>query len=113
MRLSARLTSFRSVRAAVCGLAVTAVLLAPVSAAQAQGSNGQPYLARDTEIEAILHQEMDPVFAAANIDGKLVKLYVVADPEPNAETGAGYNMIVTSSLIMQTKTPNELMGVLA
>ena len=31
----------------------------------------------------------------------------------NAETGAGYDMIVTTGLIMQTKTPNELMGVLA
>ncbi|MFI4973388.1 MAG: M48 family metalloprotease [Caulobacterales bacterium] len=114
MRLSARLSSpLRLFRAAVCGLAMTGVLLAPVGAAHAQNSSGQPYLARDTEIEAILHQEMDPIFAAANIDGKLVKLYVVADPDPNAETGSGYNMIVTSSLIMQTKTPNELMGVLA
>ena len=93
---------------------MTSALITPFSVAHAQEAG--PNIIRDTEIEEILHHEMDPVFAAANLDPKAVRLYVVDDstaPEPNAETGAGYDMIVTSSLIMQTKTPNELMGVLA
>ncbi|MGH6955110.1 MAG: M48 family metalloprotease, partial [Caulobacteraceae bacterium] len=53
-------------------------------------------------------------FAAANIDPKRVKLYVVADNDVvNAETGSGYNMLVFSGLILKTKTPDELEGVLA
>lgn len=95
---------------------MTSALISPFTAAHAQEAEAGPNIIRDTEIEEILHHEMDPVFAAANLDPKSVRLYVVDDstaPEPNAETGAGYDMIVTSSLIMQTKTPNELMGVLA
>jgi predicted Zn-dependent protease len=95
-------------------VAATSALLSPIASAHAQDGGGEQInILRDTEIEAILHQEMDPVFAAANIDPKLVHLYLVGDDEMNAETGAGYNMIVTTGLILQTKTPNELMGVLA
>ncbi len=102
----------RWLRAAIGVVAVAAAMMSPISVAQAQ-QGGQVNILRDTEIEAILHQEMDPVFAAANLDPKLVRLYLVGDDEMNAETGAGYDMIVTTGLILQTKTPNELMGVLA
>lgn len=103
----------RQLRASVGTLAVAGLLWAPSTLAQAQGEYFAPNIARDTEIEAILHEEMDPVFAAANMDPSRVELYVVDDPTLNAETGAGYHMIVNSGLIMQTKTPNELEGVLA
>jgi predicted Zn-dependent protease len=100
-------------RAAIGVLAMTGALVSPVGLAHAQSDGPQINILRDTEIEAILHQEMDPVFAAANIDPKLVRLYLVGDDEMNAETGAGYNMFVTTGLIEKTETPNELMGVLA
>ena len=104
----------RWLRAAVGMVAMAGVLAAPISVVHAQDGGGEQInILRDTEIEAILHQEMDPIFAAANLDPKLVKLYIVGDDEMNAETGSGYNMIVTTGLIMQCKTPNELMGVLA
>ncbi len=102
----------RGRRAGVGALAIAGVLVAPMTAARAQGE--QLNIVRDTEIEEILHQEMDPVFAAANIDPSRVKLYVVADNDVvNAETGSGYNMIVFSGLLLKTTTPNELIGVLA
>jgi predicted Zn-dependent protease len=91
--------------------AMASALVAPASAVHAQAESLN--ILRDTEIEAILHQEMDPVFSAANIDPKRVELYIVGDDTMNAETGSGYHMIVTTGLIMQTKTPSELMGVLA
>ena len=101
----------RVLRAAVGSLAAACALATPL-AAHAQGD--QLNIVRDTEIEEILHHEMDPVFAAANIDPARVKLYVVADNDVvNAETGSGYNMIVFSGLLLKTKTPNELIGVLA
>jgi predicted Zn-dependent protease len=101
----------RGLRAAVGSLAAACALATPL-AAHAQGD--QLNIVRDTEIEEILHHEMDPVFAAANIDPSRVRLYVVADNDVvNAETGSGYNMIVFSGLLLKTKTPNELIGVLA
>ncbi|HEY3800618.1 MAG TPA: M48 family metalloprotease [Caulobacteraceae bacterium] len=98
------------------GLGVAATLslaLSPVAAANAQDQGDALNILRDTEIEGILHQEMDPIFAAANIDPARVELYIVGDREMNAETGAGYHMIVTTGLIMQATTPNQLQGVLA
>jgi len=100
-------------RAGVSLAAVAGLVLAPVSATRAQGDYFAPMIDRDTEIEFILHQEMDPIFAAANLDPKRVELYLVDDATLNAETGSGYHMIVNTGLIVECKTPNELMGVLA
>jgi len=106
-----RLARLRWLKVAVGAAALAVNLAAP--AVRAQGEYFAPGIARDTEIEAILHEEMDPIFAAANMDPKQVEVYLVADPTINAETASGYHMIVNSGLIMQTKTPSELMGVLA
>ena len=100
-------------RAGVGALALASFLVSPGVAVRAQGEFFAPSIVRDTEIEEILHQEMDPVFAAANIDPKRVELYVVQDPTVNAETGSGYHIVVTSGLIFETSNPNELEGVLA
>ncbi|HEY1752845.1 MAG TPA: M48 family metalloprotease [Caulobacteraceae bacterium] len=95
-------------------LALAGLLAAPAGVAHAQGElTALPGVERDTEIEAILHHEMDPVFAAANIDPKQVELYLVNDRTLNAATLSGYHMVVNAGLIMQCKTPNELEGVLA
>ena len=102
----------RWLRGGVGLLAMTAALAAPATAVHAQEGRSLNIL-RDTEIEAILHQEMDPVFEAANVDPRQVELYIVGDDQMNAETGSGYHIIVTTGLIEQCKTPNELMGVLA
>jgi predicted Zn-dependent protease len=100
-------------RTGVGALALTGLLAAPMTAVHAQGEYFAPGIERDTEIEEILHQEMDPVFAAANMDPKRVQLVLLNDPTLNAFTAQGYHMVVNAGLIMQTKTPNELEGVLA
>ncbi|HKT54047.1 MAG TPA: M48 family metalloprotease [Caulobacteraceae bacterium] len=73
-------------------------------------------LIRDTEIEAILHEDADPIFRAADIDPKAVHIYIVGDPSlenMNSFVAGGQNMFVTTGLIMRTKNPNQLMGVMA
>ena len=84
-----------------------------MTAAHAQGEYFAPGIERDTEIEEILHHEMDPVFAAANMDPKRVQVFLINDPTLNAFTASGYHMGVNSGLIMQTTSPDELEGVLA
>src|SRR5579862_3701986 len=114
MDLSPRTSSPLSwLRNGVALAAVAGLLASPPTVAHAQGEYFGAGIERDTEIEAIMHQEMDPIFAAANIDPKRVELYLVADPTLNAGTLPGYRMVVNSGLIMQCKTPNELQGVLA
>src|SRR5579872_2110579 len=114
MDLSPRTFSpLRWLRSGIAVTAITAMLAAPATAVHAQGEYFGPGIERDTEIEAIMHEEMDPIFSAANIDPKRVELYLVADPTLNAGTLPGYRMVVNSGLIMRCDTPNELQGVLA
>lgn len=70
-------------------------------------------LIRDTEIEAIIHKEADPVFVAAGLDPKQVKIYLISDHELNAFTAGGQNIFITTGLILETKSPNQLVGVIA
>jgi predicted Zn-dependent protease len=87
-------------------------LLAPATTAIAQ-ADGQISIVRDTEIEAILHQESDPIFVAAGLEPKHVEIHLIGDKELNAFSTAGLNVYLTTGLILEAKTPNQLIGVVA
>lgn len=70
-------------------------------------------VARDTEIEEFLWDETRPVLNAAGIDPNAVHIYLVSDNVFNAFVAGGQNIFVTTGLIDQTDTPNQLLGVLA
>jgi predicted Zn-dependent protease len=93
-------------------LAMSAAILAPVRGAFAQDDAGVSII-RDTEIEEIVRQDADPVFAAAGLDPKAVQIHVVSDRELNAFSTAGEQLFLNTGLIMATKTPNQLTGVIA
>ena len=86
------------IRTGISVFALVSGLITPISAAHAQSESLN--ILRDTEIEAILHEEMDPVFAAAKHRSAAGRARnIVGDDTMNAETGTGYNMIVTMGLI--------------
>ena len=89
-----------------------ALAAAPLAPALAQ-ENGAVSIVRDTEIEEILHQEADPIFVAAGLDPKHVEIHIVGDKELNAFSGAGLNLYLNTGIILETKTPNQLIGVIA
>jgi predicted Zn-dependent protease len=91
-------------------LALLATICAPTSSAHAQDG---PSLIRDTEIEEILHRDADPIFAAAGLDPKTVRILLVGDKELNAFATQGLMMGLNTGLILQTETPNQLKGVIA
>jgi predicted Zn-dependent protease len=68
---------------------------------------------RDTEIEHILHEEADPIFRAAGLDPKAVQIHLVSSDELQSFAAAGQQIFVYSGLIIQTKSPNQLIGVIA
>ena len=70
-------------------------------------------IVRDTEIEELLHQEADPIFVAAGLDPKHVDIHLVGDKELNAFSGAGLNLYLNTGIILETKTPNQLIGIIA
>ncbi len=97
-------------RAAVWLTAV--LLLTPTARAFAQEQGGVS-LVRDTEIEEILHQDGDPIFVAAGLDPRSVQIHLVGDKELNAFSAGGLQLFINTGLILEAKTPNELIGVMA
>jgi len=89
--------------------------LVPSQQAAAQGIQ----LIRDTEIERVLRTYEVPLLQAANIDPATIKLYLVSDPEINAEatqspiSAEGEDIIVNTGTFLQLDSPNQVIGILA
>jgi predicted Zn-dependent protease len=79
----------------------------------ASGFASAQSLIRDTEIEEILRKEADPVFKAAGLQPKDVKLHIVNDKELNAFVTQGQQMFLNTGFIQETASPNQLLGVVA
>jgi predicted Zn-dependent protease len=94
------------VRDAVASLAAFCVLLAP-------GLSHAQSLIRDTEVEETLHQLADPVFEVAGLDPKEVEIMIIGDKELNAFATSGQRMALYTGMIIETETPNQLLGVIA
>ena len=82
----------------------------PVAVAYAQTG---PVLIRDTEIEKIIGAWSEPVIRAAGLDPKSVNFILVQDSRLNAFVAGGQNVFLYTGLIQRTKTPEELIGVIA
>jgi predicted Zn-dependent protease len=93
-------------------LTAFAILAAPVAEAQEKKRRG-PSLIRDAEIEGLLRQYTKPLFKVANINPGSVKVYVIADDSINAFVAGGQRIFVNTGLFTKTRTPNEVIGVLA
>ncbi|MCK5908544.1 MAG: M48 family metallopeptidase [Caulobacter sp.] len=101
----------RRVSAALSALSIIASGASVPQVALAQ--DGGPSLIRDTEIEEILHHDADPIFAAAGLDPRNVRILIVGDKSLNAFATQGLQMGLNTGLILQTENPNQLRGVIA
>jgi predicted Zn-dependent protease len=93
--------------ALLLAFAVVMAGIGPVHAQQA------PQLIRDAEIEGLMRLYTRPIFKAAGINPKSVRVYLIADRRINAFVAGGQRIFVHTGLITQSKTPNEVIGVLA
>ena len=93
-------------RILVSATAVVAVLAAA-------GSASAQSLIRDTEVEGIIHEWSEPVLDAMGLDPAEVEILLVNDQDLNAFATRGRIMGLNTGLILQTKTPNQLLGVIA
>jgi predicted Zn-dependent protease len=87
-------------------------ILAPLPA-HAQAKRNSVSLIRDAEIEGLLRLMTKPILKAAGLSPGAVKVYLIADDRINAFVSNGQNIFVHTGLITKTKTPNEVIGVLA
>lgn len=97
-------------RAAVHASAVAGAALAVLAAAAPASAQS---LIRDTEVEGIIREWSDPVFVAMGLEPSEVEVLLVNDSQLNAFATRGRIMGLNTGLILQTKTPNQLLGVIA
>ncbi len=83
--------------------------LAPARAQQSQKLN----VIRDGEIEQLMRDYTAPIFKAAGIRTGAAKIILVGDRSFNAFVANGQKIFVNVGAIMEAKTPNEIIGVLA
>ncbi len=93
-------------------VAAALVLTGPLAVA-AEKKSKSPSLIRDAEIEGFLRQLARPLFKAAGLNPKIVRVHVIADGNINAFVANGQRIFIHTGLITQTRTPNEIIGVLA
>ena len=88
----------------VGGLAVSFVTASP---AYAQG------LIRDAETEALIRVYAKPILSAAGLGSQNVRIHLVNDRNFNAFVVDGRNMFMHAGTLMNAKTPNQVIGVIA
>ena len=96
-------------RLAGIAAAFVAALVPPFAEAQVPASA----LIRDAEIEQLLRDYADPVLAAAGAKRGAVQIILIGDRSFNAFVADGRRMFINVGAIMEAKTPNELIGVIA
>jgi len=91
--------------------AAIALVIAPV-AALAQEAKGPPLL-RDTEIEQLLRDYTRPILRAAGLERQNIQVAIINNSAFNAFVADGHRIFVNYGALMQSETPNQLIGVLA
>jgi predicted Zn-dependent protease len=88
-----------------------ALSVAPLSAI-AQEQKGPPTL-RDAETEQLLREYTRPILRAAGLEKQNIQIVIINDAAFNAFVADGRRIFVNYGAIMQSQTPNQLIGVLA
>jgi len=70
-------------------------------------------LIRDAEIEGLMRIYTRPIFRAAGLNPRAVKVYLINQPNINAFVAGGQRIFIHTGLLQQSATPNEVIGVLA
>jgi len=101
---------FASRRATALPLFLAAcVALAPAADAQQRRKT----IIRDAEIETLLRDYAKPIFAAAGVGSRDAEIVLVDDSTFNAFVASGHRMVINTGTLLQSKTPNEVIGVIA
>src|SRR3954467_13383291 len=88
-----------------------ALAVAPM-AAVAQANRGPPVL-RDTETEQLLREYTRPILRAAGLEKQNIQMVIINESVFNAFVADGRRIFVNYGAMMQSETPNQIIGVLA
>jgi len=99
----------RSRTAKVVAFATAAAIVLAPMAASAQGLP----LIRDAEAEQLLRDYTRPILRAAGLEKQNIQMVIINEPSFNAFVADGRRIFVNTGAIMQSETPNQIIGVLA
>lgn len=68
---------------------------------------------RDAEIEQVMREYLDPLLGAAGLRKGFIRVVLVSDRSFNAFVADGKRVFVNIGAIMESTTPNQIIGVLA
>jgi predicted Zn-dependent protease len=108
LRIASRKKTFRLTAVATA----VALAAAPMSTALAQEAKGPP-IVRDTEAEQLLREYTRPILRAAGLEKQNIQIVIINDSVFNAFVADGRRIFVNYGAIMQSETPNQIIGVLA
>src|SRR5207245_6090502 len=92
---------------------VTATALVGAGApARAQKEKGPP-VGRDAEIEQLLRDYTQPILRSAGLAKQNVQAVIINDRSFNAFVADGRRIFVNGGALMESETPNQIIGVLA
>ncbi len=70
-------------------------------------------LIRDAEIEELMRIYAVPIFRAAGLNPRSVRVHLINDHRINAFVAGGQRIFINTGLLMKAETPNEIIGVIA
>lgn len=104
-------TAFRAVAIAAAGALALGAWPSP-AAAQGRGGGGLPVI-RDAEIEQVLRDYTQPILRAAGLAQQNVRVVIINDRSYNAFVMDGRRIFVNAGALIESVTPNQIIGVLA
>jgi predicted Zn-dependent protease len=107
-----RLTLHKKMTKLTAITVAAALVIAPMPAALAQQEKGPPVI-RDTESEQLLREYTRPILRAAGLEKQNIQIVIINDGSFNAFVADGRRIFVNYGAIMQSETPNQIIGVLA
>jgi predicted Zn-dependent protease len=95
-----------------CATALAVVMAGVPARAQQDPAKGLP-LIRDAEIEQLLRDYTQPVLRAAGLAQQNVRVNIINDRAFNAFVVDGHRIFVNAGALMESQSPNQIIGVLA
>jgi predicted Zn-dependent protease len=90
-----------------------AIALALAPSVLAQEKEKGPAILRDTESEQLLRDYTRPILRAAGLEKQNIQVTIINESVFNAFVADGHRIFVNYGALMQSETPNQIIGVLA
>src|ERR1700730_18746285 len=92
--------------------AAIALAVAPLSALAQEKEKG-PSILRDTETEQLLRDYTRPILRVAGLEKQNIQVTIINESVFNAFVADGHRIFVNYGALMQSETPNQIIGVLS